>query len=413
MPDMMMPQVKAPEPPPAPGQKAGQGGSPAPGAEETNGFSRMLDESMETRRDEAPARETTRAGDDAEGMPSDEASSADTASRDGEETRAQAVAGDPSGPREKGSRLPEEGNDLPAEEEVALLLAGVFDVKAETASTGAQAGAGKMQQSAAGRLQSSIEAGAVRTATMRDVFGAGEAVAEKGEDAVSLEEALRAVLGRERPLLPVRGPERNITDAAAMRQALAGLEARLPASLQIQLPEVSGTAVAAGVSSSAVVTGTVPQNPGAVPTAVLNLPQPLQQPGWDNALGERVVWMVGQRLQSAEIRLNPPQLGPIEVRVNLNHDQSQAQVSFTAQHAVVREALDAAVPRLRELFAEQGLSLGQVDVSDRSFADQRQDAEAGRTAAGGLSGGMDEAEELSVTPLAGSVAGTGMLDVFV
>ncbi|HHJ12752.1 MAG TPA: flagellar hook-length control protein FliK, partial [Gammaproteobacteria bacterium] len=134
---------------------------------------------------------------------------------------------------------------------------------------------------------------------------------------------------------------------------------------------------------------------------------------WDNALGERVVWMVGQRLQSAEIKLNPPQLGPIEVRVSLNHDQSQAQVSFTAQHAVVRDALDAAVPRLRELFAEQGLSLGQVDVSDRSFADQRQDAEAGRGAAGGLAGGPDEAEELSVTPLARGVAGTGMLDVFV
>ncbi|HEB98705.1 MAG TPA: hypothetical protein ENJ05_04295, partial [Thiotrichales bacterium] len=184
-----------------------------------------------------------------------------------------------------------------------------------------------MQQSVAGRVQSSIEARAVQPATGQGVIGAGETVAEKGEDAVSLGEALRAVLDRERPLLPVRGPARNITDAAAMRQALAGLEARPPGALQIQLPETPGTAVAASVSSSGVVSGSTPQNPGAMPPAVLSLSQPLQQPGWDNALGERVVWMVGQRLQSAEIKLNPPQLGPIEVRVSLNHDQSQAQVS--------------------------------------------------------------------------------------
>lgn len=102
----------------------------------------------------------------------------------------------------------------------------------------------------------------------------------------------------------------------------------------------------------------------------LSLSQPLRQPGWDQALGDRVQWMVGQKLQAAEIRLNPAHLGPMEVRIDIQNEQ--AHISFTAQHAPVREALEAALPRLREMLGEGGLELGDVNVSDQSLAEQRQ-----------------------------------------
>src|SRR5690606_14335081 len=110
-----------------------------------------------------------------------------------------------------------------------------------------------------------------------------------------------------------------------------------------------------------------PQDPAArpaLPSTAIDMP--LRQAGWDQALGDRVVWMVNQKFQGAEIKLNPPQLGPIEVRIQMHHDQ--AQVSFTAQHGAVRDALEAALPRLREMFAANGLGLGDVNVSQQSFA---------------------------------------------
>lgn len=105
----------------------------------------------------------------------------------------------------------------------------------------------------------------------------------------------------------------------------------------------------------------------ATPPAATQINVPFQQPGWDNALSERVVWMVNQKLQSAEIKLNPPQLGPIEVRLNLSGDHhNQAQVSFTAHHGAVRDALEQALPRLREMFQASGIDLVDVNVSDQS-----------------------------------------------
>ena len=84
---------------------------------------------------------------------------------------------------------------------------------------------------------------------------------------------------------------------------------------------------------------------GAGPT--LGLDVPVQQPGWDRALGERIQWLVGQRLQGARIQLNPAHLGPMEVRIQVQQDQ--ANIQFSSAHSVVREALEAALPRLREL----------------------------------------------------------------
>jgi flagellar hook-length control protein FliK len=87
-------------------------------------------------------------------------------------------------------------------------------------------------------------------------------------------------------------------------------------------------------------------------------------------VGDKVLWLAAQNVSSAEIRLDPPELGPMQVKVSVN--QEQVNVTFTSPHAGVREALDQQLNRLREMFSEQGLNLN-VDVSDRSFAERDRD----------------------------------------
>ncbi len=89
---------------------------------------------------------------------------------------------------------------------------------------------------------------------------------------------------------------------------------------------------------------------------------------WGQAMGDRVMWMVGKGVQSASIRINPPELGPVQVQLSVHGDQ--ASVSMLVQNGVVKEALDAAIPRLREMLGESNLNLVNVDVSHRENPDQ-------------------------------------------
>ena len=90
--------------------------------------------------------------------------------------------------------------------------------------------------------------------------------------------------------------------------------------------------------------------------------------GWDQALGDKLVWMAGQKQQVAELHLNPPELGPLKITLTLNHDQASAQ--FVSEHAAVRDALETAMPRLREMLADNGIALGNASVSSESFPEQ-------------------------------------------
>merc|ERR1712000_191194 len=80
-------------------------------------------------------------------------------------------------------------------------------------------------------------------------------------------------------------------------------------------------------------------------------------------LGEKIRWMVNARNTMAEIRLDPPELGSMQVRVNVSGDA--ATVNFVVQSAQARDALAQAEPRLREMLAEQGINLGESFVSQQ------------------------------------------------
>lgn len=96
---------------------------------------------------------------------------------------------------------------------------------------------------------------------------------------------------------------------------------------------------------------------------------PVGNAGWDDALGQKVVWMAGQQQQVAELHLNPPHLGPVEVHLSVSNDQVSAL--FVSHQPAVREAIEAAMPRLREILADSGMMLGNATVTSDSLPRQQ------------------------------------------
>jgi flagellar hook-length control protein FliK len=137
---------------------------------------------------------------------------------------------------------------------------------------------------------------------------------------------------------------------------------------------------------------------GGVPKAgavQLQLPLNIHNPQWFGAMADRVSWLASQSIQAAEIHLDPPELGPLQVRIAVNHDQ--ASVNFVSHHAAVRDALDSQLVRLRELFSNEGLSLVDVNVSDRH--QQREKSQSQNEQGGELLGEDTGAESVSMVPI--------------
>ncbi len=110
---------------------------------------------------------------------------------------------------------------------------------------------------------------------------------------------------------------------------------------------------------------------------------PVGQPKWGGEFAQKVIWMTTQQHQVAEIRLNPAHLGPVEVMLSITQDQATAQ--FLSPHLAVREAIEAALPRLKEMMAENGIQLGNVMVGADSFQQENKQQHAHHPEKGAVS----------------------------
>jgi flagellar hook-length control protein FliK len=164
---------------------------------------------------------------------------------------------------------------------------------------------------------------------------------------------LPANLAGDAPSLPgTRGAE--ILDKPAFDGVLGALATASQTSPQPADP--TSTVIAHGLAAVRAEPGTASQ---AVPT--VSVQSPVGTPEWGAEIGQKVAWLATRQEQIAHINVSPPQLGPIEIRLNLASDQASAL--FVSPHASVREAIEAALPRLRDMLAEGGLTLANVDVS--------------------------------------------------
>jgi flagellar hook-length control protein FliK len=105
----------------------------------------------------------------------------------------------------------------------------------------------------------------------------------------------------------------------------------------------------------------------------LDIQPAVQSKAWNRVLSGRVIWMAREGIQQATLKLNPANLGPVEVKLTMSDEK--VHVTFVAQHAATRDALEQALPRLRESFIESGLEFADADVFQHDFeqADNSQD----------------------------------------
>lgn len=173
---------------------------------------------------------------------------------------------------------------------------------------------------------------------------------------------LRAVAGKN---------DTAATEPASARDAAALTE--LPAAFGKAMSEAARQAAPAlnPAQAEAPATTAAPAALAALQAAVQTVHAPAAQvdkltppvgtPAWDQALGQKIVWMAQGGEQSATLTMNPPDLGPLQVVLSVSNNQ--ASVDFMSAQPEVREALEIALPRLREMMSESGVQLGQANVS--------------------------------------------------
>ncbi|MCP1675600.1 flagellar hook-length control protein FliK [Natronocella acetinitrilica] len=188
---------------------------------------------------------------------------------------------------------------------------------------------------------------------------------------------------------PAAAPVELRADLSALGQK-AGLDAALPANARSSA-ELSGQQLAArlavleqlqsrrqdgeapvrsaprvdveglqGLQSYAQTSQLVDQGSRAAPLPTFIVGTPMDQSGWGQALGERLVMLAKDGLQQARLQINPRELGPVEVNISMKDDKTT--IHFLAQHAVTRDALEAELPRLRVMMQENGFEHLDVNV---------------------------------------------------
>ncbi len=129
---------------------------------------------------------------------------------------------------------------------------------------------------------------------------------------------------------------------------------------------------------------TVRREPQSLPHLKLATPEAPEQ------LHHKVNLMLADKLQQAEIQLDPLGLGKMKIQIQMDAS-SQASVHFVVQHGQTREMLEQAMPRLRDMLAGQGIQLGQTVVQQQ--AQQQAFQQQGQSSSQGQSGFGDQGRQ--------------------
>lgn len=150
-----------------------------------------------------------------------------------------------------------------------------------------------------------------------------------------------------------------------------------------EVAELNGSQARLQNPSAVVSAGNNTQNSLLLPTELetLTLNNTRDTTAWGNGVGERVHWMINQKLNTATIRLDPPSLGRLEVNIQVSDDVTK--VTINTQHAQTRDIIDNASFKLREFLQENGYQNVSVDVShqEQQQASQQKDGDSGESLA--------------------------------
>jgi len=231
------------------------------------------------------------------------------------------------------------------------------------------------------------------------------AVAAPGIDAAAPAQDPRVLVSAQADVATQSDPTSPLASTAAVVASPGNIRSEVAFDARLVDPHKATQAATIHAGDAASAQATLAPNPAApqitpaphtVPVATLDAR--VGNRGWGQGLGDKLVWMAGQGHQVAELHLNPPDLGPLKITLTLNHDQASAQ--FISAHTQVRDAIQAAMPRLREMLAGSGITLGNANVSTGTFGGQPQPQHEPRAyhaplaPAAAPSGGIARAERL-------------------
>ena len=142
---------------------------------------------------------------------------------------------------------------------------------------------------------------------------------------------------------------------------------------------------------------------------------PLGTPAWEQSVSQHVTFFTRQGQQSAELHLHPEELGAVQISLKI--DDNTAQLQMISPHSHVRAALEAALPTLRAQLAENGIQLGQSNISSDSSASGQQQANQQQQQGSGARSGFSFAsaeEEATLAPvsLQAAARGNNAVDIF-
>ena len=144
---------------------------------------------------------------------------------------------------------------------------------------------------------------------------------------------------------------------------------------------------------------------GAPAAASAEVRTPVGAAGWSDEIGTHLAIMAANGRETASLRLSPEHLGPLDIQISVK--DGQASVVFGASNPDTRSALEQSLPRLREMFASQGLVLGDANVS----RDAPRDSFKPASFANGTRGSSDASADLDVKPV--TLSRLGLLDTYV
>lgn len=182
-----------------------------------------------------------------------------------------------------------------------------------------------------------------------DISATGSATGRQTESRAVREDPAMAALSKSDTT--VQPALKNLTGAASPKLTeLSASPSTAAPSAQV-IPQ--GALIAANLPSNTVTNTTIAA--------------PLGSSAWPAEFAQKISWVSTQQNQVAELHLNPPDLGPMSVVLSVADNQATAV--FSSPHSAVREAIENALPKLRESLAENGITLGNTTVSDQAPRD--------------------------------------------
>lgn len=156
-------------------------------------------------------------------------------------------------------------------------------------------------------------------------------------------------------------------------QVLAAASSHTAFPTLANLPADNGAPNTSAVPALGSLMASVPAVPPNNATHALSVGAPVGSSGFAKELGQQITWLSGQDIKQAQIRLNPQQLGPLDVKISVEH--GRVDVSFMTQHPATAAAVQQGLDQLHQMLGGQGLSLGHTSVgqhAQQQFAGQQQ-----------------------------------------